>query len=299
MIADPIDVSYNVSGGLDDASLWDPLPSIDGFLHSTNNSSVSVSDTSSFQSGFFQDSAFTSPSTEQTSPATSTALSSFFGGSSKQDNRHPPPAREQKNLRSRRRSSNPPRNPTSTSRNPPPTQAPHDREPSLDASSSSSSSTTSTNQGWLSTLHIAAQKGHEHILRVLLRQRNVDLDERDSDGRTALIHAVMEDHAGVAAALLAHGARISAVDCERRNALHWAVLYRREAVLRVLLARLGERRAGERDGGVIDAYDEVGWTPLHIAVERGFESGVMMLLQAGANLHSKARKCPYTGNVIE
>ncbi|KAJ5373388.1 hypothetical protein N7517_005394 [Penicillium concentricum] len=35
--------------------------------------------------------------------------------------------------------------------------------------------------GWLSALHIAAQKGHHRIMRVLLQQ-NIDCDEMDSDG---------------------------------------------------------------------------------------------------------------------
>ncbi|KAL5327871.1 hypothetical protein ACEPPN_005577 [Leptodophora sp. 'Broadleaf-Isolate-01'] len=141
--------------------------------------------------------------------------------------------------------------------------------------------------GWLTPLHIAAQKGHDRIVRVLI-QRNVDCNEKDSDGRTPLIYAVIEDHQAVVCSLLAHGARINEVDCEQRSALHWAVLYRRERVLKILLEHYSEKER-ELD---INGYNNAGWTPLHMAIERDFESGVLMLLQYGANLQSKARKSP-------
>ncbi|KAI9688390.1 MAG: hypothetical protein M1822_001339 [Bathelium mastoideum] len=153
--------------------------------------------------------------------------------------------------------------------------------------------TPAKDDGWLSTLHIAAQKGNDRIVRTLM-QCSIDCNEKDSDGRTPLMYAVVGNHEAVVSTLLAHGARLSEVDREHRNALHWAVLYRRENVLRVLLERYSER-VQELD---IDAYDHAEWTPLHMAVERGFESGVLMLLQCGANLNFKARKCPYTGKMI-
>ncbi|KAH6886252.1 ankyrin repeat-containing domain protein [Thelonectria olida] len=140
-------------------------------------------------------------------------------------------------------------------------------------------------KGWLSTLHIAARRGHERIVRTLI-EHDIDCNEEDSDGRTALIHAAIDGHEPVARALLAQGAVISHVDRRRRSALHWAVLGGHEAVLCVLLEHYAER---DWEHG-IDAYDELGWTALHIAVEKDFEAGVVMLLQAGADLHAKARK---------
>lgn len=125
-------------------------------------------------------------------------------------------------------------------------------------------------------------------------QHEVNCNIKDSVGRTPLMHAVIEDHEAVAISLLAYGARIGELDCERRSALHWAVWHRRESILRILLKHQSER---ERDLD-IDCYDENGWTPLHIAVGKGFEAGVLMLMQYGANLHSKARKCSVTGKVI-
>jgi ankyrin repeat protein len=150
----------------------------------------------------------------------------------------------------------------------------------------STSSPEEALDGWLGSLHIAAKKGNDLIVRVLLQQGNLDCDERDSDGRTALMHAVIEGHEAVVRSLLAHGARVGEVDRDRRSAIHLAVLYQREGILRDLLSQ------GEQ-GLDVNGYDVAGWTPLHIAIERNFEVGIILLLQAGANLGSKARKCPF------
>ncbi|KAK0635464.1 ankyrin repeat-containing domain protein [Bombardia bombarda] len=140
-------------------------------------------------------------------------------------------------------------------------------------------------KGWLSALHIAARRGHERIVSTLIKH-NIDCNEKDSDGRTALMHAAIDGHDSVASALLAHGARISDADRRSRTALHWAVLGQHEGVLRLLLTFYADR--GWEHG--LDIMDDLGWTALHIAVEKGFEAGVEMLLQSGANLHAKARK---------
>ncbi|KAH7131773.1 ankyrin repeat-containing domain protein [Dactylonectria estremocensis] len=166
--------------------------------------------------------------------------------------------------------------------------------PPQNSSSSAAGDSTSTNpqaatedhdKGWLSTLHIAARRGHQRIVRTLI-EHDIDCNERDSDGRTALIHAAIDGHEHVARALLAQGALISHLDRRQRSALHWAVLGGHEAVLWVLLEYYADR---DWEHG-IDAYDELGWTALHIAAEKDFEAGVVMLLQAGADLHAKARK---------
>lgn len=149
-------------------------------------------------------------------------------------------------------------------------------------------------KGWIGTLHIAAQKGHERIVRVLLLQGNIDANSQDSDGRTPLIHAAIENHDSVVLLLLSHGAQIGVYDCDGRSALHWAVLHRRLEILKQLL----EHRAKYETGLDIDVYDNYGWTPLHMSVDRAFEAGILMLLQEGADINAKAHKCPYTGTIL-
>jgi hypothetical protein len=141
------------------------------------------------------------------------------------------------------------------------------------------------NDNWHSTLHIAAQKGHDRIARLLIEQ-NMDCNERDSDGRTPLMYAVIENHESIVNALIWHGARSNVVDNLQRSVLHLAVLHRRENVLRDLLEACPDRRQELE----IDGYDSSGRTPLHLAVEEGFESGVVILLRNGANMNVKARK---------
>jgi hypothetical protein len=159
------------------------------------------------------------------------------------------------------------------------------------ASSSPSSSSihiekrkrSASGSGWLSPLHIAAQKGHERIVRVLL-QHKIDCNEADSDGLTPLIHATIGGYEAIVTLLLSNGAHIEKVDSKGRLAFHWAVIHKREAVLKILLVYyMGDQR-------LVDSYDSDGRTPLHTAIDTGFEAGVQLLLQYGANVHYKARK---------
>ncbi|KAJ6102955.1 ankyrin repeat-containing domain protein [Penicillium sp. IBT 16267x] len=148
--------------------------------------------------------------------------------------------------------------------------------------------------GWLSSFHIATQGGHEQIVQALLRNNTTDINKADSDGRTALIHAVVENHQPVVRLLLGGGALIGASDCDGRSALHWAVLFRRIEILEVLLKHREEYEARFN----IDTHDSTGWTPLHMAINRAFEPGVLMLIQSGADINVKANKCPHTGNIM-
>ncbi|KAI3323776.1 ankyrin repeat-containing domain protein [Xylariaceae sp. AK1471] len=175
--------------------------------------------------------------------------------------------------------------------------------PPLDSDASSTRSRSQSNEAsasnpvtpgarWQSALHIAAQNGHERILRALIG-RDVDCNEKDSDGRTALVHAVVQDHEAIALVLLGHGARVDETDRQQRSPLHYAVLHQRENVLKLLLQHYNN----DPHRFDVNAVDESGWTPLHIAIHKGFEAGVDMLLQCGADIHKKARFCPFTAKV--
>lgn len=151
-------------------------------------------------------------------------------------------------------------------------------------------------EGWLGSLHIAASKGSDRMVEMLLQQ-GLDRDERDSDGRTPLMHAVIRGHEAVARILLARGASLGAVDKDARSALHWAALYRRDEILRILLEKRGSGDGGG-DRLDVDAYDDSGWTPLHMAIHQDSEAAVRMLLEAGACLNSKAQKCPFARKLV-
>ena len=152
------------------------------------------------------------------------------------------------------------------------------------ATSASSETGDKPDGGWQNPLHIAAAKGHDRIARILL-QHNIDCNEKDSDGLTPLIHATIGGHEDVVGSLLSHGASIAIVDSQyHRSALHWAIVLRRESLLNILLNRCVAQQT------VIDIYDKAGRTPLHTAVDTGYDAGVQLLLQFGANAQYKTRK---------
>lgn len=126
---------------------------------------------------------------------------------------------------------------------------------------------------WLLSLHVASYRGHAAIIPGLL-ERDVDVNERDRNGRTALHQAAMKDHVAVVKLLLQHGADINAADNKGQTALHWGALQKNGPMLRVLIDA----------GAEVNAIDHNGWTPLHAAVERVFEAGVRLLLRHGGDL---------------
>ncbi|KAE8829711.1 hypothetical protein HRS9122_09526 [Pyrenophora teres f. teres] len=131
--------------------------------------------------------------------------------------------------------------------------------------------------GWMCPIHMAAKKGHDRILRLLL-DKDPDCNGKDSDGTTPLMLAVSGGYEDVTDTLLRHGARIAEVDNQQRSALHWAVANRREAVLRILLEHCAP------DLTVINGYDNSGRTPLHMAVDIDFEAGVRLNSTVGGRL---------------
>ncbi|KAF6810439.1 ankyrin repeat-containing protein [Colletotrichum plurivorum] len=128
-----------------------------------------------------------------------------------------------------------------------------------------------------SALHVAAQKGHDRITRMLL-QHGADCNLEDHCGQTPLMLAVIAGHEDVAGLLLAGHSRVNIVDHQRRSALHWAVVYKREAILNTLISQC----LGKSD--VLNARDRSNETPLHIAINSNFEPGVKLLLESGAGM---------------
>ncbi|KAI0194461.1 ankyrin repeat-containing domain protein [Xylaria flabelliformis] len=139
----------------------------------------------------------------------------------------------------------------------------------------------SSNNGWRNPLHIAARSGHNQVVEILLRSGKVSCDEEDSDDLTALMHAVIAGHTEAVQSLLLHGASITggngASDKRRPSALHWAIQYRREDILRLLLTHCSGNKS------LIDCFDNVGRTSLHLASELDYVAGVVVLLEFGAD----------------
>ncbi|KAI9842014.1 MAG: hypothetical protein M1837_007510 [Sclerophora amabilis] len=93
---------------------------------------------------------------------------------------------------------------------------------------------TESNEKWKPLLHISAHNGYEMITRMLL-ERGVDINEKDSAGRTALHLAIRQRHDQVLRLLLERGADINACDKSGWTPLHQAVENGFESGLQLLL----------------------------------------------------------------
>ena len=121
-------------------------------------------------------------------------------------------------------------------------------------------------------LHLAAQQGHINTVIKLLA-RGANPDAHNADGFTPLHFAARGGHINVVGELLARGANRNALtrDGHRRTPLHLAALKGRPDVVKLLA-----------HGDTKDAQDARGFTPLHLAADRGHVPVVENLLARGA-----------------
>lgn len=184
------------------------------------------------------------------------------------------------------------------------------------ASSRTQAAASLPRASWESPLHIAAQKGYDGIVRLLLEHgadcnekdsdgltplthairgdheaavrlllsHGADCNDKDSDGLTPLAHAIRGDHEAVVHVLLSHGAQLDYTEGPGCSVFHCAVIHRREALLRLFASCCAA------DLALLDAFDLEGMTPLQLAVATNFEAGVRILLHHGASVHHRARK---------
>lgn len=134
---------------------------------------------------------------------------------------------------------------------------------------------------WNSALHLAVHKGNIKIVEVLLRH-TPDSNQKDSQGFTPLMHAIVHGHDEIAELLLLNGAEVDASNNEDQSALHLAVSYSRDRMLKRLL------QFCKGNSAVVNAYTKNGRTPLHIAIDVGSELAVESLLESGADVQCKA-----------
>jgi ankyrin repeat protein len=173
-----------------------------------------------------------------------------------------------------------------------------------------------------SILHAAAEGGHAALVDELLSTYDADSLQKDKAGRTPLhlalrsgvVQALLRAPRALSAGGRDDGRReraggaaagwelLGAEDKDGRTALHLAVLDGRDEVARALvegfkglsaqrnaahgeagLVGIGSSRAPESKRELLDAYDAHNETPLMMAVQRGSDDLVRLLLAAGAN----------------
>ena len=86
-------------------------------------------------------------------------------------------------------------------------------------------------------LHLAARRGNEEIVKVLLDQSSVQVDVKDGSGKTALHLACSEGHKNVCQILLNFGASITEVAADKMTPLHCAIHNAHSEVARLILNR--------------------------------------------------------------
>ncbi|CAG9978756.1 unnamed protein product [Clonostachys byssicola] len=129
-------------------------------------------------------------------------------------------------------------------------------------------------------LMLASPNKHIDCVRLLLRQGDINIDQRDNDGRTALHHAARACDPEIVAALLAEGASVSIRDIDGKSPLHYLGQSctnheRLKQTLWLLLA------SGKMN---IDAVDDCGSSPLMDAMINNRVANLRCLVEAGVSV---------------
>lgn len=141
-----------------------------------------------------------------------------------------------------------------------------------------SSVTPSFDASVLTSLFCAVAKGGEKEVEGLLG-RGMDVDSRDHQNRTPLMHAIERRRIGMVKFLCSKGAKVDAKDNSGWTALHHAIVYGDgDSIARILLE---DYRAD------CNAVCRLQKTPLHYAVGRNNLSSARILLAHGANIQAK------------
>jgi cytohesin len=121
-------------------------------------------------------------------------------------------------------------------------------------------------------IHLAASRGNEQVVKMLLDAGSMSNERCSFRGFTALTYACVEGFAGIADLLLRNGAQMTPT---RVNdgflPIHWAAEYGRLEVVKVLL----------RHGADVNALTESGRTPMVLANNYGHQAVVDYLRAQG------------------
>ncbi|NXL57363.1 ANKR6 protein, partial [Chordeiles acutipennis] len=125
-------------------------------------------------------------------------------------------------------------------------------------------------------LHLAAHKGHLHVVRVLLKA-GCDLDIQDDGDQTALHRAAVIGNTDVIAALIQEGCALDRQDKDGNTALHEACWHGFSQSAKVLI----------KAGANVLAKNKAGNTPLHLACQNSHSQSTRVLLLGGSRADLK------------
>ena len=123
-------------------------------------------------------------------------------------------------------------------------------------------------------LHIASESGDMRKCVELLESGDFDINEKDSDGETAVLKAARAGRLRLVEKLIAFGANLEISDKEGWTPLHWAAQEGCMSLVGVLL---------DRCPILINTRDKRGLSALHVAAWQGDAEMVSRLLSEGAD----------------
>ncbi|KAK8475473.1 hypothetical protein V6N12_076289, partial [Hibiscus sabdariffa] len=121
-------------------------------------------------------------------------------------------------------------------------------------------------------IHFAAREGKTEVCKFLLEELKLDVDTRDEDGETPLLHAARQGHTLTAKYLLEHGADPTIPSDLGATALHHSAGIGNIELLKHMLAM----------GVEVDSQSDAG-TPLVWAAGHDQHDAVKVLLEHNAN----------------
>ncbi|KAI9701645.1 MAG: hypothetical protein M1820_006416 [Bogoriella megaspora] len=131
-----------------------------------------------------------------------------------------------------------------------------------------------------SMLSVVLVQDNEATLTQLLEHGGADLEARDHNLNTVLLHAIENENLAAVKILLDHGANVKVTNDKGFNLVHVAMNTLQDAqCLRIILEA----------GGEVNAQDLGGNTPLHLAIKDFRVQQVRMLLSFGANIETANR----------
>jgi len=125
------------------------------------------------------------------------------------------------------------------------------------------------------SINEAAKDGDLKAINKFL-DKGVNIESKDTLGRTPLHYAVMKHHFKIAEYLLAKGANVNIQDNTGWSPIHIAANRDDTQLLKLLISK----------GADINIRNNDGWTPLHDAAWRGSIKAIDILLKVGADVNS-------------